>query len=209
MLSIFFCSHFRVIAVAIATTGVLTSSSVSQAENSVDRIDVAVDQAKLVKLPSQASTIVIGNPMIADVTLQAGGILIVTGKGYGATNIIAMDGGGKILSDRVVQVTGPTDKVVTVYRGVDRESYSCTPVCQRRVTLGDTPAYFTATLGQTGNFSRQATDNAKAAAANVSSTSSSTAASPDVPASPDAPANSSDSSGSGASSSVSDASPDD
>ena len=39
--------------------------------------------------------------------------------------------------DRIIQVEGPTDQLVTIYRGVERESYSCMPICQRRVTLGD------------------------------------------------------------------------
>ena len=64
-------------------------------------------------------------------------MIVVTGKGYGATNFIAMDRSGEVLVDRVIQVEGPTDQLVTVYRGVDRESYSCMPICQRRVTLGD------------------------------------------------------------------------
>ena len=64
----------------------------------------------------------VGNPLIADVTLQNGGIIVVTGKGYGATNFIAMDRAGDILVDRVIQVEGPTDQLVTVYRGVERES---------------------------------------------------------------------------------------
>ena len=38
-----------------------------------DAIAVNVDQAKLVKLPAHVSTIVVGNPLIADVTLQTGG----------------------------------------------------------------------------------------------------------------------------------------
>ena len=46
---------------------------------------------------------------------------MVTGKGYGATNFIAMDRGGEVLVDRVIQVEGPTDQLVTIYRGVDRE----------------------------------------------------------------------------------------
>ena len=46
-------------------------------------------------------------------------------------------------------------KMVTVFRGVDRESYSCTPACQRRVTLGDGQNYFTQTLAQTGNLNNQ------------------------------------------------------
>src|SRR5215813_9861444 len=102
----------------------------------VDKISVNVDQAKLVKLPGKIATIVVGNPLIADVTLQAGGIVVVTGKGYGATNFIAMDRSGEILVDRLIQVEGPTDRVVTIYRGIDRETYTCQPICQRRATLG-------------------------------------------------------------------------
>src|SRR6185312_13252990 len=69
-----------------------------------DKISVYVDQAKLLKLPAKAATIIVGNPLIADVTLQSGGIVVVTGKGYGATNFIAMDRSGEILVDRVIQV---------------------------------------------------------------------------------------------------------
>lgn len=119
-------------------------------------IAVSVDQAKLVKFPDQIATIVIGNPLIADVTLQPGGLVVVTGKGYGATNVIAIDRGGQVLMDRIIQVEGPTDKVVTVFRGVERESYSCSPICQRRTTLGDSAAYFTSTIGQAGTLSSSA-----------------------------------------------------
>jgi Flp pilus assembly secretin CpaC len=130
------------------------------AEPSGDAIAVNVDQAKLVKLPTRVATIVVGNPLIADVTLQTGGILVVTGKGYGATNFIAMDRAGEILVDRVIQVEGPTDRLVTVYRGVERESYSCMPVCQRRVTLGDGENYFKSAIEQAGSLSSQASGSA-------------------------------------------------
>lgn len=125
-----------------------------------DRIAVYVDQAKLVKLPAKVSTIIVGNPLIADVTLQSGGIVVVTGKGYGATNFIAMDRNGDVLVDRQIQVEGPTDQLVIVYRGVERESYSCAPVCQRRVTLGDGENYFKAAIDQAGSLSSQASGSA-------------------------------------------------
>lgn len=121
-----------------------------------DMISVNVDQAKLVKFPEKIATIVIGNPLIADVTLQPGGMVVVTGKGYGATNVIALDRSGAVLMDRVVQVEGPTDKVVTVYRGMARESYSCTPECARRVTLGDGDTYFKSAMEQAGAIGGQA-----------------------------------------------------
>ena len=119
-------------------------------------IAVNVDQAKLVKLPSKVATIVVGNPLIADVTLQPGGLIVVTGKGYGATNFIAMDRAGEVLEDRLIQVEGPTDQLVTVYRGVERESSPCMPICQRRVTLGDGDGYFKAAMDQAGTLSNQA-----------------------------------------------------
>jgi hypothetical protein len=126
------------------------------AEPSADSIAVNVDQARLVKLPARVATIVVGNPLIADVALQAGGVIVVTGKGYGATNFIAMDRGGEVLVDRVIQVEGPTDQLITVYRGVDRESYSCRPICQRRVTLGDGDTYFKSAMDQAGTLSSTA-----------------------------------------------------
>ena len=129
-----------------------------------DRIAVNVDQAKLIKIPAKVATIVVGNPLIADVTLQGGGIIVVTGKGYGATNFIAMDRGGEILVDRLIQVEGPMEQLVTIYRGVERESYSCMPICQRRVTLGDGENYFKLGIDQAGSLSSQASGSGAAGA---------------------------------------------
>jgi Flp pilus assembly secretin CpaC len=137
-------------------TAILFWPAVCLATPDPDRIAVYVDQAKLVKLPAKVSTIVVGNPLIADVTLQSGGIVVVTGKGYGATNFIAMDRNGEVLVDRQIQVEGPSEQLVTVYRGVERESYSCMPICQRRVTLGDGETYFKSTIDQAGSLSGQA-----------------------------------------------------
>ena len=143
----------------------LAAAPASRAAGAGGQIDVVVDQAKLIKLPDRVSTIVVGNPMIADVSLQPGGVLIVTGKGYGSTNVIAMDREGHVLIDRVVQVEGPSGNLVTVYRGIDRETYSCTPVCQRRITLGDGSTYFSQTSDQVGTFANQAAGLATASAA--------------------------------------------
>jgi Flp pilus assembly secretin CpaC len=140
--------------------GMLLWPLAAAAGPSADAIAVNVDQAKLVKLPTRVATIVVGNPLIADVTLQTGGMIVVTGKGYGATNFIAMDRAGEILVDRIIQVEGPTDQLVTVYRGVERESYSCRPICQRRVTLGDGENYFKSAMDQAGSLSSQASGSA-------------------------------------------------
>lgn len=126
-------------------------SSVAAAEPAApaDPLVVVLDQARIVKMPENVATIVIGNPLIADISVQAGGMMVITGKGYGVTNLVALDRAGKTLMNEAVQVQGPPDAVV-VYRGATRESYSCTPNCDRRITLGDTPEFFDATISQTG-----------------------------------------------------------
>lgn len=153
-------ASYRIRSLAI---GILLWPAAAFAEPSTDPIAVNVDQAKLIKLPGRIATVVVGNPLIADVALQAGGIVVVTGKGYGATNFIAMDRTGEVMVDRIIQVEGPSDKLITIYRGIDRESYSCMPVCQRRVTLGDSENYFKSTMDQAGSFSKEATSGAAAA----------------------------------------------
>jgi hypothetical protein len=120
--------------------------------------DVAVilDQAKLIKLPEKVATVVVGNPLIADASLQAGGLMVVTGKGYGTTNVLVLDRSGAVLMEKTIEVQGPREHIVVLYRGVERETYSCGPNCQRRITLGDGNAYFTSTIAQTVSRNNQA-----------------------------------------------------
>jgi Flp pilus assembly secretin CpaC len=120
-------------------------------------LTLVLDQAKLVKLPERAATIVIGNPLIADAALQPGGLMVMTGKGYGTTNLIALDSKGNALFEKRVQVNGPALNTIVVYKGVNRETYSCAPTCQPRITLGDGQQFFAQTLTQTTTRNSQAT----------------------------------------------------
>jgi len=146
--------------------GLLLWPAAAFAEPSSDAVAVNVDQAKLLRLPGRVATIIIGNPLIADVTLQTGGLVVVTGKGYGATNFIATDRSGQVLMDRMIQVEGPAEQLVTVYRGIERETYSCMPICQRRVTLGDGESFFKAAIDQVGTLSSQAASSAASKSSN-------------------------------------------
>jgi hypothetical protein len=140
---------------ALAVAMALAAAYGAQQAHATDIIPVMLDQARVLKLPGNVATLVVGNPLIADATVQPGGILVLTGKGYGVTNLIALDVNGRVLVDHLIEVQGAPDTVV-VYRGIERESYSCTPFCDRRVTLGDTPDYFDKTLKQTTDRSSSA-----------------------------------------------------
>lgn len=137
---------------ALSFAGIVLMAPYSRAAD----INIVLDRAKLVKLPDRVGTVVVGNPLIADVSVQPGGQVVVTGKGYGLTNLIALDRTGNVLLEQTIEVQGPTQDVVVIYRGVERESYSCTPACERRITLGDAQTYFDSTLTQTGTRNTQA-----------------------------------------------------
>jgi hypothetical protein len=140
----------RRLVVALAGT-LLSAAAIAATPARADTITVNVDAAQIMKLPANVSTIVIGNPLIADASLQNGGVLVVTGKGFGSTNLLALDRAGRVVLEKNVQVLGPASSdLVVVYMGTSRESYSCTPECSRRITLGDDAKYFSDTLTQSG-----------------------------------------------------------
>jgi hypothetical protein len=105
-------------------------------------VDVIIDQARLIRLKRDTTQIIIGNPAIADVSAQDSRLLVITGKSYGTTNLIALDAEGReILSARLAVREGDA-RQVTLYRGTSRQSYHCAPDCQRTLSLGDDKAAF-------------------------------------------------------------------
>ena len=122
-----------------------------------EAVTVTVDHAKVLRLPEKAQTVIVGNPAIADVTVQRNGVMIVTGKSYGVTNLIALDATGALLAESSVRVGAANDSILTVQRGLERESYSCTPACQPSAQLGDSKAFFDGTTGQSGTRNAAAT----------------------------------------------------
>lgn len=157
-MSALFGRRRRLVAVMAAMLVSIAPLGLSSAR--ADTVSVNIDEARIMKLPDRVATLVIGNPTIADASLQVGGILVLTGKSYGSTNLLALDSAGKVLLDHTVQVLSPSvsrgSNLVVVYKGVDRESYSCSPECSPRTMLGDAPAYFSGTLSQSGARNGQA-----------------------------------------------------
>jgi len=124
-------------------------------------ISVILDRASITTVPQATATIVVGNPLIADVRIVARRVMVVTGKGYGTTNLLGLDQNGHRLFERLVSVRGPAESVI-VYRGSGRESYSCTTYCEPRVTLGDTLEFFNVVLGESGTRDGRIQQDARA-----------------------------------------------
>jgi Flp pilus assembly secretin CpaC len=131
---------------AAAALVVAGASQSAMAANNV--VQVVVDQATLVRLDRPAAEIVVGNPSIADVSVQSGKLLVVTGKSFGETNLIVMDADGKIVANRQLIVQEPRTGFVTMYRGSARQTLHCAPYCTPPLVIGDTPDIFGAISSQ-------------------------------------------------------------
>lgn len=107
-----------------------------------DDLIVKYDQSQLLRLPRPAAEIIIGNPAIADVSVQSGNLLVITGKTFGITNMIALDAERNVIQDMRVLVKRDEAKVVNLQRGTQRQSYNCTPQCNPSITIGDEQGYF-------------------------------------------------------------------
>ncbi|MFG1270764.1 pilus assembly protein N-terminal domain-containing protein [Xanthobacter sp. DSM 14520] len=112
---------------------------------------IPIDQARAFVLPGDAKVVTVGNPTIADVTTSAArDVAIVTGKAFGITNVLILDGSGRELAQATISVNrNAASGLVTVQHGLaQRTTFSCSPTCTPTASLGDTPDTFGAISGQ-------------------------------------------------------------
>jgi Flp pilus assembly secretin CpaC len=158
-------SQFRgatLISAVFAAIALLAPGSAKAAD---EPLIVTYDQSKLLRLPRPAAEIIIGNPAIADVSVQAGNLLVITGKSFGTTNIIVLDSDRNPMQDQIVKVGRERYGVVNLVRGSQRQSLSCTPECHPALMIGDELGHFNhikeTTNGKMG-ISEKAADSAAA-----------------------------------------------
>ncbi|MDE2362648.1 MAG: pilus assembly protein N-terminal domain-containing protein [Hyphomicrobiales bacterium] len=136
---------FRAARVVIGALLLASSAGLAHAESK--SILVSLDRAKIMKVPQGVQTMIIGNPLVADVTMLKGNTsMIVTGRSFGSTNLIALDAQGNTIEESLIKVTSG-DSSLVVLRGESQESYSCNPRCAPTVALGDDAKYMNDGIG--------------------------------------------------------------
>lgn len=92
-------------------------------------LNVDIDQSTRVQLRAPAGSVIVGNPQIADVTVVDANTLFITGKGYGVTEIVAVDVLGRtVFQSRVVVTAGDSGRV-RVWRGAQPTEMACAATC--------------------------------------------------------------------------------
>jgi Flp pilus assembly secretin CpaC len=122
-------------------------------------VSVRVNMARILRISAPASTVVIGNPGVADVTIQDPQTLVLTGKSYGQTNLIVLDSMGNAIADTIVEVVQAQNDVVTVYMGSARQTLACAPTCQPTITLGDDAGFAASSAAASQTVSAMARGN--------------------------------------------------
>jgi hypothetical protein len=102
---------------------ILLTAGAAQARSA--SVSVPLDEVRILAFAQPISTLYIGNPAVADVTMIDKRHAFVLGKSYGATNIVALDASGTEVSNQQVVVFGSASSVITVQRGTARMTYSC------------------------------------------------------------------------------------
>lgn len=120
----------------------LAAASLSPASAEETTVSVMVDRATVMRIAQPADVVIIGNPAIADATIQDSQTLVITGRSFGTTNLIVLDAAGKTVTEQMITVSPQDQNVVTVYRRASRQTLSCTPECSPTLAVGDNTSSF-------------------------------------------------------------------
>jgi Flp pilus assembly secretin CpaC len=128
------------VALALVAAAMLSFPGMAAAQSG-EPITVKVNMARVLRINAPAATVIVGNPGVADVTIQDPKTLVLTGKSYGQTNLIVLDTAGNPIADTMIQVVQQQADLMTVYLGRSRTTLTCAPACQPTIMLGDDSAF--------------------------------------------------------------------
>ncbi|WP_333590584.1 pilus assembly protein N-terminal domain-containing protein [Brevundimonas sp.] len=109
---------------ALAVTAVATTATAQSAP-----LNVEIDRSARIALRGAAASVIVGNPAIADVTVVDANTLYIVGKGYGVTEVVAVDAIGRPLFQNQVVVTGGSTGAVRMWRGGQMTEMACGGSC--------------------------------------------------------------------------------
>lgn len=124
------------IAVLGAATLAVSGSALAQ------EFTVETNKTKQLKLRGIAASVVIGDPIVADIAVLDQNLIFVTGRTFGTTNILVFDENGRELYSGDVVVTTNTSNFVSLNRAGQTNTFDCAPRCQSIPNIGDEQEYF-------------------------------------------------------------------
>lgn len=113
-------------------------------------VNMAMDEVRTVTFPKPVATVYVGNPAIADVNMIDTRHAFILGKGFGDTNLVALDRHGNQVSNMPISVLVRRGSTVTLQRGSARITLNCsTSYCETTPEPGDAKAVFEEAASET------------------------------------------------------------
>jgi len=121
------------------------------------KLVLTTNQTSVMNMSNSPGTVVVGNPSIADVTVQ-GRQVFLHGRAFGTTNIMFFDAKGEFIQDYEVVVQEGSSSEVSLYRSGVSFTYVCANDCQPVLHPGDDKDWNAMVSGQMRMISNMATD---------------------------------------------------
>lgn len=99
------------------------------AAQSAGPMNIGIDRSQRISLRGSVSSVIVNNPQIADVTVVDANTLVIQGKGYGQTEILAVDAIGRTLFQNQIIVSGGQAGSLRVWRGGKATEMACGATC--------------------------------------------------------------------------------
>jgi len=116
------------------TAALVLVAALSVAASAAAEISVRIDQVRRLSFSGSAADVVVGNPDVAEVTVVDGRNVFVTGRTAGVTDVVVLDGAGRIVLNQAVRVgregDGGLHSAVTISRGSAVTTLICNPRCE-------------------------------------------------------------------------------
>ena len=146
----------RSILTAISGSAVVAALVFSAGQTMARDITIPMDEVRIVTFATPVSTVYVGNPAIADVTVIDSRRVFLLGKNFGTTNLVALDPKGNPTVSERVTVYGRQGAMVTLHRGAAQTTYACAGTrCEASPVPGDDNTNFDAVVGQREKLSAQ------------------------------------------------------
>jgi hypothetical protein len=146
---------------ALAALGLALSASAASAG-----VAVHIDETAPVSLGAPVSQVVVTNPSVADVSVLDRRHLMILGRTYGTTQVLALDGAGRRIFETTVSVTPPDAGHVSLFRGTEVYNYACNDRCERTPMPGESSQVYGAALQPYTEYTGRAKGAAAASGGN-------------------------------------------
>jgi Pilus formation protein N terminal region len=126
---------------AISILAIASPACAAGKGQSVASVAMALDEVHTLTFKSPVATVYVGNPAIADVTMVDARHAFVQGKGYGRTNVVALNRDNvQIFNTKILVVGSEGSGTVFLNRGAQRVTLACVSGhCEPTPTPGDDP----------------------------------------------------------------------